>query len=58
MKQRRENMECENCGKIFPTQKSIHVLKNGKKQSITFCSYDCYFKFWAGVPNFEPLPQI
>jgi len=51
-------MICENCGKIFPTQKSIHVLKNGKKQSITFCSYDCYLKFWADIPNFEPLPQI
>lgn len=51
------DMKCENCGKTYSTKKSPHVLKDGILVAVSFCSYECYLKFWAECKNFVPLPE-
>jgi|GEM_PF-5989432 len=52
-------MVCEQCGKIINQQnKFIRVIKNNRPHIVNFDSYECYLKFWDGVPNFIPLLPI
>lgn len=49
-------MICRVCNK-YKKGKGLQLLLAGKVQPTGFCSYKCYLKFWAKVPNFEPLPE-
>lgn len=50
-------MKCPNCGTNFT--RSLRVLNSkGKEIIITFCDYDCYLRFWKGMPGFIPLPEF
>lgn len=49
-------MICANCEKRYITWDSAYVMRQ-KPTPITFCCYQCYLDFWAGVKSFVPLPE-
>lgn len=48
-------MHCAQCGKVC--KQALYLNKNGKRLSASFCSRDCYLKFWEKVAGFIPLPD-
>lgn len=50
--------KCPTCGRtINEGVKVRRTPRSSRPTIIGFDTYDCYLKFWADVPNFEPLPE-
>lgn len=49
-------LKCPTCGGMFEQGVKIRKTPCARRPSIIeFDAYECYLKFWADVPNFEPL---
>lgn len=48
-------MKCMTCGK--KVKDGCKLDRQERIVETPFCSYECYLKYWEGIPFFKPLKK-